>query len=104
MNTLHLALALTALLLAVLMTLGAGLQFGVWRTAKTWHHALYFVVVVCALASALLAYRAAQPWPALLPALGLLLAMPRTKAGTRPHWALALACAGALSVGMWAVW
>lgn len=100
----HLALLLTAALLAVVLTLGLGLQLRRWQTARSWHHALYFAVVVGVALATALAWRAGVAWLWLLPALGLLLLMPLTKPGHRNHWALALACAAAFGVGAWGVW
>ena len=103
----RLALGLTAGLLLALLGLGLSLQLG-WRRdspgkrlARWPHHALFFAVCAGVLVSAGLAGRRGL-W--LLPALLLLLTMPRTRPGRADHWQRALACALAFGVGLWAVW
>ncbi|BDP40958.1 hypothetical protein DAETH_09270 [Deinococcus aetherius] len=97
----RLALLLTAALMAGLLTLGLGLQLG-WRLTARWvHHALFFVVCVGAGLSGVLS---GPRGLALLPALGLLLLMPRTRPGRAGHWRLALLCAAAFGAGMWGAW
>ncbi|SEJ68911.1 hypothetical protein SAMN04488058_11463 [Deinococcus reticulitermitis] len=56
------------------------------------------------LTSALLARRAGRGGGALLPALALLLAMPRTKPGRAGHWRLALLVSAAFAWGARRVW
>lgn len=100
------ALLLTGALLALLMGLGLSLQLGrpgPPRRARWPHHALYFAVCAGVLLSGVLAALAGARWWALLPALGLLLAMPRPRPGSPAHWRLALACAAAFVVGAWGV-
>ncbi|AIZ45547.1 hypothetical protein QR90_11330 [Deinococcus radiopugnans] len=105
MSVQHLALLLTGALLAALSGLGLSLQLGWRRDAARWpHHALFFIV--CAgvlLCGALLGWRGGRWW-ALLPALALLLWMPRTRPGRADHWRLALGCALAYGLGAWAAW
>ncbi|MFC4639636.1 hypothetical protein [Deinococcus hohokamensis] len=110
MGAAHLSLGLTAALLLALLVLGVSLQLG-WthgrqgRALARWpHHALFFLVVLGTAVSALLAARAGDRAWALLPALGLLLAMPRTRPGQAGHWRLALGCALAYGLGAWAAW
>lgn len=98
----HLALSLTAALLLGLLALGLGLQLGRWRTQRGLHHVLFLAVCVGAGLSALLAWHSGG-W-ALLPALGALLLMPRTKPGRADHWRGALVAAGLFALGMWAAW
>ncbi|WP_339095847.1 hypothetical protein ACINK0_13210 [Deinococcus sp. VB343] len=102
MSLLHLLLLLSAGLLLTLLGLGLSLQVG-WRTdlARWPHHALFFAVCVGTLLSGLLAGRRGL-W--LLPALLLLLSMPRTRPGRADHWQRALACALAFGVGLWGAW
>lgn len=101
----HLALSVTAALLLALLTLGLSLQLGLRKTAVRWpHHALFFAVCMGVLMSGGLAiWAGARGW-ALLPALVLLLLMPRTRPGRAAHWRLALACALAFVGGLWAAW
>ncbi|EYB69758.1 hypothetical protein DEIPH_ctg002orf0087 [Deinococcus phoenicis] len=106
----HLALLVTAALLALLLLLGLRLQVGGRRGAPgarlaRWpHHALFFAVCVGVLLSAgLSAWAGARGW-ALLPALALLLLMPRTRPGRADHWRLALVCAAAFGLGLWGAW
>ncbi|MHA0034418.1 hypothetical protein ACXXDK_05575 [Deinococcus sp. PESE-38] len=40
----------------------------------------------------------------LLPALALLLTMPRTKPGRADHWQRAILCAAAFGLGVWGAW
>ncbi|MDB5045504.1 MAG: hypothetical protein JWQ08_1554 [Deinococcus sp.] len=103
--TYHLALLVTALLLAVLLMLGLSLQLGLRKTTVRWpHHALFFAVCAGVVVSGGLAlWEGSRGW-ALLPALALLLLMPRTRPGKAAHWRLALACAVAFVGGMWAAW
>ena len=92
----------TGALLALLMGLGLSLQLGYGRGRARWpHHALFFAVCAGVLVSGVLAALAGRRWWALLPALGLLLAMPRPRPGSPAHWRLALACAVAFVVGAW---
>ncbi len=101
----HLALLVTAALLFGLLLLGLSLQLGGGRSvARELHHALFFAVCVGAALSAGLSWRAGTRGWALLPALGLLLLMPRTRPGRGDHWRLALACAGAYGLGLWGAW
>ncbi|MEF2279708.1 hypothetical protein V3W47_15540 [Deinococcus sp. YIM 134068] len=97
----RLALLVTAALLGGLLALGLSLQRG-WRLPARWpHHALFFVVCVGVAISGVLSGLRGL---ALLPALGLLLLMPRTRPGRADHWRLALGCAGAFAVGLWGAW
>lgn len=97
----HLALLVTAALLALLLGLGLSLQLGWRRDLARWpHHALFFAVCVGTALSAGLSRRG---W-ALLPALALLLLMPRTRPGRAGHWRLGLACAAVYGLGAWAAW
>ncbi|MPY66902.1 hypothetical protein F8S09_09395 [Deinococcus sp. SDU3-2] len=98
----QLPLALTAALLLLLLTLGLGLQLGRWRVVRWLHHALFFAVCVGVGFSALLGWRSGG-W-ALLPALGALLLMPRTKPGRADHWRGALVSAGLFALGAWGAW
>ncbi|GGO23298.1 hypothetical protein [Deinococcus humi] len=101
----HVALVLTGLLLAALSLLGLSLQVGWRRDAARWpHHALFFIVCAGVLICGALAFAVGQRWWALLPALALLLLMPRTRPGRAGHWRLALVCAFAYAVGAWAAW
>jgi hypothetical protein len=101
----HLALTGTALLLLALLLLGLSLQLNWRKTALRWpHHALFFAVCAGVLLSGGLALGAGSRGWALLPALALLLLMPRTRPGKAGHWRLALACALAFAGGMWAAW
>ncbi|MFC4427418.1 hypothetical protein [Deinococcus navajonensis] len=105
MSAVHLSLSLNATLLVGLLAFGLSLQLGRGRRRARWpHHALYFLVVVGTALSALLAaVDGGRGW-ALLPALGLLLTMPRTRPGQAGHWRLALLCALAYTLGAWAAW
>ncbi|GAA5512576.1 hypothetical protein Dcar01_01292 [Deinococcus carri] len=106
----RLALLVTAGLLAGLLLLGLSLQRG-WRRAAPgarlahWpHHALFFAVCAGTLLSLGLGWWAgARAW-ALLPALALLLTMPRTRPGRADHWQRALVCAAAFALGAWGAW
>lgn len=98
----HLALSLTAALLLGLLTLGLGLQRGRWKVVRWLHHVLFFAVCAGAGLSALLAWRSGG-W-LLLPALGALLLMPRTRPGRADHWRGALVAAGLFALGTWAAW
>ncbi|GAA5533255.1 hypothetical protein [Deinococcus aluminii] len=101
----HFSLLLTAALLALLLLLGLSLQLGWRRDLARWpHHALFFAVCAGVLLSAGLGWRAGARGWALLPALALLLTMPRTRPGRAGHWRLALVCALAFTVGLWAAW
>jgi hypothetical protein len=101
----HVALLLTGILLAALSLLGLSLQLGWRRDAARWpHHALFFMVCAGLLAGGALVWRAGGRWWALLPALALLLWMPRTRPGRAGHWRLALICALAYGLGVWAAW
>lgn len=98
----RLALLVTAVLLLALLLLGLRLQLGWRREAARWpHHALFFAVCAGLLVSGVLAGRRGL-W--LLPALLLLLTMPRTKPGRGDHWRRALACALAFGAGLWGAW
>ena len=98
----HLLLLLTAGLLLTLLGLGLALQVGWRRDLARWpHHALFFAVCAGTLLSGLLAGRRGL-W--LLPALLLLLTMPRTCPGRTDHWQRALACALAFGAGLWGAW
>ncbi|AXG98607.1 hypothetical protein DVJ83_04875 [Deinococcus wulumuqiensis] len=103
----RLALTVTAALLLALLVLGLSLQLG-WRRdspgkrlARWPHHALFFAVCAGVLVSAGLAGQRGL-W--LLPALLLLLTMPRTQPGRAGHWQRALACALAFGAGLWGAW
>lgn len=103
----HLALLVTAALLLALLLLGLSLQLG-WRRdspdyrlARWPHHALFFAVCLGVGLSGVLAGTRGL-W--LLPALALLLSMPRTKPGRAGHWQRALACALAFGAGLWGAW
>lgn len=101
----HLALLVTALLLLGLLLLGLSLQLGWRRDMTRWpHHALFFAVCVGLLVSVVLTGLAGARWWALLPALALLLSMPRTKPGRANHWQRALACALAFGLGVILAW
>lgn len=99
------ALLLTALLLTLLLMLGLSLQLR-WRRDRTrWpHHALFFMVCAALVGAMGLVMRAGGRWWALLPALALLLSMPRTQPGKANHWGRALACTGAFVFGAWVAW
>ncbi|GGM04484.1 hypothetical protein [Deinococcus aerophilus] len=101
----HLSLLLTGALLGLLCLLGLSLQLG-WRAgaSRAPHHALFFGVCVGTLVALALSGWAGGRWWALLPALGLLLLMPRTRPGRAGHWRLALWCALAYGLGAWAAW
>ncbi len=101
----RLALLLTAALLTALLALGLSLQLGLRRAIpRVTHHALFFAVCVAVGLAAFLSLRAGARGWALLPALGLLLLMPRTRPGRADHWRLALACAAAFGLGLWGAW
>lgn len=101
----HVALLLTGALLAALSGLGLLLQLGWRRDAARWpHHALFFAVCAGVVVCLALAFAAGQRWWALLPALALLLCMPRTRPGRAGHWRLAVLCALAYALGAWAAW
>lgn len=105
MNAHRLALLLTASLLTALLALGLSLQRGRGRRVpRVTHHALFFAVCVSVGLTALLSGRAGTRGWALLPALGGLLLMPRTRPGRAGHWRLALACAAAFGLGAWGAW
>lgn len=91
MNPHQVALTNTAALLAGLMLLGLSLQLGWRKDQARWpHHALFFAVTVSLMVTIFLLWKARiPPWP-LLPALLLLLSMPRTKPGRPNHWQRAL--------------
>lgn len=96
---------MTAALLLALLLLGLSLQRGWrWGVARWMHHALFFAVCVGVALSAGLSWRAGERGWALLPALGLLLLMPRTRPGQPGHWQLALGCAAAYGLGLWGAW
>lgn len=98
----HLALLLSAGLLALLLLLGLSLQLGWRRDLARWpHHALFFAVCAGVLVAGLLAGLRGL-W--LLPALALLLTMPSTKPGRANHWQRALLCAAAFGLGVWGAW
>ncbi|WP_216325385.1 hypothetical protein [Deinococcus aestuarii] len=98
----RLALLVTAALLGGLLALGLGLQLGRRRLRARWvHHALFFAVCAGVGLSGLLSGLRGL---ALLPALALLLLMPRTRPGRAGHWRLALGCAAAFGVGLWGAW
>lgn len=101
------ALLLTAALLCALLALGLSLQRGLHGgrpVSRLWHHALFFAVCAgTALCGGLAWLAGARGW-ALLPALGLLLLMPRTRPGRANHWRLALGCAAAFGLGAWGAW
>jgi hypothetical protein len=101
----HLCVLLTGSLLALLSVLGLSLQLG-WRAgaSRAPHHALFFVVCAGTLLAVALGVRSGGRGWALLPALALLLLMPRTRPGRAGHWRLALACALAYTLGAWAAW
>lgn len=101
----RLALLLTAGLLMALLALGLSLQLG-WRRAipRVTHHALFFAVCAAVGLTTILSLRAGARGWALLPTLGLLLLLPRTRPGRADHWRLALACAAAFGLGLWGAW
>jgi len=66
------------------LAVGAAAQFLRWHFG-VWHHVLYAVVVVTALATAWLAFH-----PALLVTLAALAAFPKARPGTLSHPALAV--------------
>ncbi|GGL74167.1 hypothetical protein GCM10010840_10350 [Deinococcus aerolatus] len=105
MSAHHIALLVTGALLAVLSGLGLSLQLG-WRRAapRAAHHLLFFAVCAGVVAGGALASRAGERGWALLPALALLLRMPRTRPGRANHWRLALIGAVAYALGAWAAW
>lgn len=100
----HLALLVTAALLLALMTLGLSLQLGARRAARWPHHALFLAVSAGTGLAGTLSVRAGQAGWALLPALLLLLSMPRTRPGHAGHWQRALLCAGAYLGGAALAW
>lgn len=100
----HPALLLTAALLSALLALGLSLQRGRRPVSRLWHHVLFFAVCAGVVLSLLLAWWAGARGWVLLPALALLLTMPRTRPGRADHWRLALACAAAFGLGMWRAW
>jgi cytochrome b561 len=115
MSAAHLSLGLTAGLLLALLALGLSLQLGADRAgpgrphsrrarARWPHHALFCLVVSGTALSGMRAARAGARGWALLPALALLLAMPRTRPGQAKHWRLALLCALAYTLGAWGAW
>ncbi|GBF05438.1 hypothetical protein DAERI_040198 [Deinococcus aerius] len=97
-------LLLAAALLAALLALGLSLQLGRRGIPRVTHHALFFAVCAVVGVAAFLSLRAGARGWALLPALGLLLLMPRTRPGRANHWGLALACAAAFGLGAWGAW
>ena len=104
MTAVQVALTITATLLAGLMLLGLSLQLG-WRKDQTrWpHHALYFAVTVSLAGTIFLLWRAGKPaWP-LLPALLLLLSMPRTSPGQANHWRRALLVSLTFALGVFII-
>lgn len=101
----HVALGLTAGLLAVLLLLGLSLQLGWRKDMARWpHHALFFAVCAGVAVSLALTWRAGERWWVLLPALALLLSMSQTKPGRANHWQRALVCAVLFTLGVWAAW
>lgn len=105
MSFLHPALLLTGALLAALSALGLSLQLGWRRNApRRPHHLLFFAVCAGLVVCLALALAAGERWWALLPALTLLLLMPRTRPGRAGHWRLALTCALVYGLGAWAAW
>lgn len=104
----QLALLITAALLVALLGLGLRLQLARGPARPTYvrwpHHALFFAVCAGLLLSLWLCWRAGGRYQGLLPALALLLLMPRTRPGRAGHWRLALAAALAYFAGMWWVW
>lgn len=104
-SALHAALLLTALLLLALLLLGTSLQLGWRHDCVRWpHHALFFAVCAGVAVCLMLALRAGQRWWALLPVLGLLLSMPRTRPGRANHWQRALMSAVVFALGVLLVW
>ncbi|CAM3235905.1 hypothetical protein DESA109040_04300 [Deinococcus saxicola] len=105
MSFYHPALLLTGALLTALSLLGLSLQLG-WRKGAPHrpHHLLFFAVCAGVVICLALAFAAGQRWWGLLPALALLLLMPRTRPGRAGHWRLAVACALAYGVGSWWAW
>lgn len=98
----HIVLLLTGLALTTLLGLGLALQRGWRRDLARWpHHVLFLAACVGTVLSGVLA---GQRGLALLPTLGLLLTMPRTRPGRADHWQRALACAGAFGLGAWWAW
>ena len=101
----HLALLITATLLSALLALGLSLHLGWRRDAARWpHHALFFLTCAGTLHSLGLAWRAGAAAWALLPALALLLSMPRTRPGRADHWQRALLSAAAFTAGALTAW
>lgn len=100
----QLTLLVTGALLTVLLGLGLSLQLG-WRgVRRRVHHLLFFLVSAGTLLAAGLAWRdGARAW-ALLPALALLLSMPRTRPGRADHWQRALLGAAAFLCGALVAW
>ncbi len=105
MSAYHLCVLLTGGLLGLLSVLGLSLQLG-WRAgaSRAPHHALFFAVCAGTLLAVALSVHAGERGWALLPALALLLLMPRTRPGRAGHWRLALGCAFAYALGAWAAW
>ena len=75
---------------------GMAAQFLRWRFG-VWHHVLYAIVVVTALATTWLAFH-----PALLVTLAALAAFPRARPGTLSHPALAVLGLLGYLVALWA--
>ncbi|QFP77323.1 hypothetical protein [Deinococcus sp. AJ005] len=105
MSLYHPALLLTGVLLTALSLLGLSLQLD-WRrgASRRPHHLLFFAVCAGVVICLALALAAGQRWWGLLPALALLMLMPRTRPGRAGHWRLALACALAYGLGAWGAW
>lgn len=104
MTAVQVALTITATLLTGLMLLGLSLQLGWRKDQNRWpHHALYFAVTVSLAGTIFLLWRAGKPaWP-LLPALLLLLSMPRTSPGQANHWRRALLVSLTFALGMFII-
>ncbi|GAA0503710.1 hypothetical protein [Deinococcus depolymerans] len=94
----------TGALLVLLLLLGLSLQLGRRGVDRRAHHLLFFLVCAGVTVSAGLAWRAGAAAWALLPALTLLLRMPRTRPGRADHWQRALACAAAFLSGALLAW
>lgn len=100
----QLTLLCTGTFLMVLLGLGLRLQLGLGGVQRRVHHLLFFLVSAGTLLAAALAWRdGARVW-ALLPALALLLSMPRTRPGRADHWRRALVCAAAFLTGALIAW